>query len=170
LVNEHDEDGIINVADDERDLGIMHACSSGTKSDGCIQHLIRESSNVENKDSGCLVGPNENKSAHGENVFGSSEFIFNAGVGGVDSRKHIKAKRRVGPKHNDQETAKHIPCSVHILNTPNEPVPKRKYADSDIEMVDSEGIQKRSCLDVDLYRGVGDSVAVVGAHQPREQQ
>lgn len=70
--------------------------------------------------------------------------VFNAGVRGVDSRKFIKAKRRV--KHNSQEAFMHNSCSVDILNLPSEPVSKRKYADSDIEMVDSEGVQKRSCL------------------------
>ena len=100
----------------------------------------------------------------------SVQFAFNTGSFVSDSRKPLKFKRKGGsrnvPKRPPQQQ-----ILLAAIDVPHvELVMKRKTWDNDIEMVDSNGDQKRSCSGNGIYLFPIEEVAEVVVAQPREQQ
>ncbi|CAO2830863.1 unnamed protein product [Amaranthus hypochondriacus] len=97
----------VSINDDEVRMSKSAHALGCDKNGGSTPHLLGESSFADDEVSKsksahalgcgktCVVGPKEILNALGENVMGSSDFVFNVGVGVSDARKHIKAKQRV---------------------------------------------------------------------------
>lgn len=85
-------------------------------------------------------------------------------------KKHVRVKRKGPSKAITSCTPQHKDNTDETKEPNAEIVTKRKTWDTDIEMVDCLGEQKRTCSGQGILLCSNDSVAVVDEDQPREQQ
>lgn len=148
----------------------------GSVEEGVQNEMLEMGGDKNNKAVICTVGTENEESVGNINEaqqiqeVGDGAFTFHAGAVGSVSRRHIKAKRRVGPRVINKETRVCNTGEIGQNVTITDQASKRKMNDIDFEMVDSDAEQKRSCLGDGVINDIYDSIAEVGVHQPREQQ
>lgn len=97
-------------------------------------------------------------------------YTFNAGSLVPSSRSFIKARRKSGPRPSQKCVSKQENVAEVTTVSQAESHSKRKTWDTDTEMLDCDGDQKRSCSGYGIFLASDDIVAEVGDDQPREQQ